>query len=176
MDLNECLFTRRSIRAFTPDPISAEEMQKIIEAAAAAPTGSNAQEWRFVTVQDPAMITVLRSFCPGVVGMPTGVIAICIDHSQYKGKKPTEEKILYMDMGAAMQNILLAAHDLGFGGCPIGSYHPEAVRTLLKLPEEWELTLLVVLGKPKFQPKAPPHKPLEQIWFQGPLKPEAGKE
>jgi nitroreductase len=54
-DLWEAMFTQRAIRYFKPDPVPADVIRKIIEAATQAPSGSNLQPWGFVVIQDAAM-------------------------------------------------------------------------------------------------------------------------
>ena len=54
--LLELLKTRRSIRKFKPDPVPKEQVEMILEAARWAPSGDNAQPWRFVVVTDPEKI------------------------------------------------------------------------------------------------------------------------
>jgi nitroreductase len=55
MDLREALYTTRAIRRFRPDPIPLEVQARILDAAIRAPNGGNAQAWRFVVVDDPAI-------------------------------------------------------------------------------------------------------------------------
>jgi nitroreductase len=71
----------------------------------------------------------------------------------------------YYDIGAALQNILLSAHELGLGGCAIGSFHPQGISSFLKLPEHIEPCLLVALGKPKVIPSEPRKRPLKEIYY-----------
>ena len=55
MDVYEALYTTRAMRRVRPDPIPAEVQAKILDAAIRAPTGGNAQSWRFMLVDDPAV-------------------------------------------------------------------------------------------------------------------------
>ena len=66
---------------------------------------------------------------------------------------------------AAVQNLLLAAHDAGLGACWVCAplYCPEAVRQALELPEDWEAQALVTLGYPA-QAKTPaPRRPMAEV-------------
>lgn len=165
MQTLEAIHTRRSIRAFTNDPLGEDDLQAIIQAAAAAPSGGNAQMWVFVSICEPKRIAALRAFCPGIIGMPAGVIVMCLDLKRRTAKAEGRLDVMpYFDLGAAMQNILLAAHELGLGGCPVGSFHAAALRAFLNLPDSVEPCLLVVLGKPKFTPPAPARRPLDEIY------------
>ena len=53
MDLHEALYTTRAMRRVTPDPIPQEVQARILDAAIRAPSGGNAQNWRFLLVDDP---------------------------------------------------------------------------------------------------------------------------
>jgi nitroreductase len=157
MQTLENIFSRRSVRAFTNQPISAEQMETIIKAGAAAPSGSNAQMWAFIAVRDAKRIKALRSLSPGVIGSPAAVVAALLE----KG-----DAVPYLDMGAAMQNMLLAANELGLGGCPVASFHHQAIISFLKLPEHLQPVLMIVMGFPKSVPQAPQKRPLSEIYFE----------
>ena len=166
MQTLEAIHSRRSIRAFTDDPVSDEDLETIIKAGAAAPSGGNAQMWVFVSVRDKKRIAALRALSPGIIGLPTAVVAMCLD----KGRQTTNPEsgmdvMQRYDIGAALQNISLAAHDIGLGSCAIGSFHPQAVSSFLKLPDNVEPCLLVVLGKPKVTPRGPRKRPIEEVYF-----------
>ena len=59
MDLNEALYTTRAMRRVKPDPIPEEAVKAMLDAAVRAPSGGNNQNWRFVTVTDPALKAAL---------------------------------------------------------------------------------------------------------------------
>lgn len=166
MQTLDAIHSRRSIRAFTADPVSDQDLQTIISAGAAAPSGGNAQMWAFISVREKKRIAALRALAPGIIGLPAAVVVMCLDNSRQTANP--EGKLGVMpryDIGAALQNILLAAHDVGLGGCAIGSFHSQAICSFLKLPENIEPCLLVVLGKPKVSPSAPRQRPIEEIHF-----------
>jgi len=177
MQTLEAIHTRRSIRAFTTDPISEDAMLTIVRAAAAAPSGGNAQMWAFIGIREPGRLASLRALCPGIIGKPAGVIVLCLDLRRRTAKPEGQLQVMpYFDIGAAMQNILLAAHDLGLGGCAVGSFHAKGLRAFLNLPEAVEPCLLVVLGRPKFIPASPPKRPLEEIYFSERYEADDGRE
>lgn len=166
MQTLEAIFTRRSIRSFTAESIPDEVLQTIIRAAAAAPSASNAQPWVFITVQNARRLAALRSLAPGIIGVPAAVVIMCLDQRlRRESSDDSFDSITLIDLGAALQNILLTAHDLGFGGCPIGSFHKQGVMAFLNLPEHIEPCLLVALGKPRVIPPAPKKRPIEEIHF-----------
>ena len=166
MDVWEAIQGRRSIRSYKPDPVPEDLIKKLIlEAGIWAPTGGNAQIWRFVVVTDPNRIRKMKMLAPGILGNPPVVIAVCQDlaESERKGSKLGVE-FGPMDTAVAAQNILLAAYDKGLGTCLIASFHPGAVQEVLHLPPRIVPQLLISLGYPQANPK-PPKRNTKVVWF-----------
>jgi nitroreductase len=166
MDLMEAMLTRRSVRQWTSEPVSDEQLEQLVEAAARAPSGGNTQPWAFVVIRDEARLKRLRAAAPGVAGRATAVVLICLDKQRADEEPGTAEyDMVHMTLGAAMQNLLLAAHGLGLGACAIGSFHLASLRSIVSLPPHLELKLLVALGYPVSQPAAPPLRPLSEVRY-----------
>ncbi len=163
MNTLEAIATRRSIRAFTTEPLTEEQMDAIIRAAAAAPSGGNSQMWAFVSIRDPRRLAALRAVSPGIIAVPAAIVVICLDCNRKATPEGDLDEMWGYDLGAAMQNILLAAHELGLGGCSIGSFNTAAVSALLNLPEGVEPKLLISLGRPRFVPAGPKKRPIEEV-------------
>jgi nitroreductase len=166
MDTLETIFTRRSVRAFTQEPVPGELLRQVLHATAASASGGNVQPWGFVLVQVPERVAALRSLSPGIIGQPTAVIAICLDSGRASrlGGAGGQE-MSWLDIGLATQNLLLAAHSLGLGACPIGSFHSQGVVTFLELPADVQPVLLVALGYPAIRPAPPGRRPLGNVCF-----------
>lgn len=169
MDTLEAIFSRRSVRAFTSDAISDQQMECLVKAGAAAPSGGNAQPRLFLTIRQPRRLASLRAIAPGIIDLPPAVIVLCLDKRRLPSNEANSPS-LYYDIGTSLENILLAAHATGLGACPVASFHPKALSILLDLPGDVEPCLLVVIGKPKFIPEAPHKHSLEQIYFQETFK------
>jgi nitroreductase len=136
----------------------------ILEAGIWAPTGSNAQTWRFVAVTDPNLVRKMKMIAPGILGgNPPVVIAVCQDFEESE-RKYIAEVIRLMDTAVAAQNILLAAYDQGLGTCLIASFHPGAVQEILHLPPSIVPQLLISLGYPQAKPQAPKRN-TKLVWF-----------
>ena len=69
-----------------------------------------------------------------------------------------------VDTTIALQNMILAAHSLGYGSCWIGSFDEEKVKELLHLPEEVKVICLTPVGVPAVQPEARPRKELGEVF------------
>jgi nitroreductase len=166
METLKAIHTRRSVRAFTAEPVPDNLLREVLKAAAASASGGNVQPWGFVLVQEPRRLQALRALAPGIIGEPTAVVAICLDRDRASHKSGLlGECIAWLDIGLATQNILLAAHDLGLGACPIGSFHQAAVALFLELPEQVQPVLLVALGYPAVRPTPPGRRPLDEVCF-----------
>jgi len=158
LETNRAIHERRSVRRYATTPIEEEVIVRLIDAATWAPSGGNAQTWRFVVIRDAERVRSLRMVSPGLPGPPPCVVAICQDvkAASQRGERLAAERLIYFDSAMAAQNLLLAAHDLGLGSCVVASFHSEAVRMLLRLPDHIEPILLVSLGWPLEEPEAPP--------------------
>ena len=166
MELMDALRTRRSVRRYTNEPVADEQLQRLVEAAAWAPTGGNTQPWAFVIVRSRQNLSRLRASAPGIIGAPTAVIAICLDRSRAGNEPGTSGYDCdVLGLGAAMQNLLLAAHAQGLGACAIASFHIPSVRSILALPQHLDPMLLIALGHAAGQPKPPRHRPMAEICF-----------
>jgi nitroreductase len=166
MELLEALRTRRSVRQWTSDPVPDEVLRELVEAAAQAPSGGNNQPWAFVIIREPGRLKRLRAASPGIAGRAAAVILICLDRNRGDETPGTSEyDMVHLSLGAAMQNLLLAAHDRGLGACAIGSFHHASLGSIVSLPPHLELKLLIALGYPVSQPDAPALRPLSEVCY-----------
>ncbi len=137
------------MRAFTAQRVEDSLLEPMLDAMLAAPSASNKQAWAFVAVRDPRTLRLLRAFSPGIIELPPLVVAACFDRSRAVGGSGGswwDEGMLCVAM--AVENLLLAAHCLGLGGCPSGSFRRGPVRRFLGLPDHLEPLLLVPIGHP----------------------------
>lgn len=136
MDAITAIMTRRSIRAYTPGPVSDEALDTALKAAMAAPSAGHCQPWHFVVIRDRATLEAIPSIHQYAKMAPEAALGIlvCADPSQekYKGFWP-------QDCAAATMNLLLALHAQALGAVWTG-IHPDgsreaAFRKLLGIPE-----------------------------------------
>jgi nitroreductase len=160
MDLYEAIHGRRSVRRYAPEAIDRAILDRIVDAAIWAPSGGNAQTWRFVLVTEPTRIAKLRTVSPGLLGAPPVVIAVCQDLGEARAKGSTlgETFLALADSAMAAQNLILAAYAEGLGTCVIASFHGKAIGRLLDLPDHVRAVLLVSLGRPAEAPSPPPRR------------------
>lgn len=155
----ELIRGRRSIRKFTPQKVSTQRIEELLEAARWAPSGSNAQPLRYFIITEKNTIEALKMVSPGLFGEPPAIIVMCFD----KDRIQTASEFHYVDLGTALQNLLLMAYAKGLGCCPIASFDAEAVAELLSLPTPIQPVLLVILGYPDEHPSPPRRLPLNEL-------------
>ena len=174
MEVLEAIRTRRSVRKYAPDPVPDELLRQVLEAARWAPSWANTQCWEIIVVRDPARKKALsellvpeRNPAKNAVATAPVVLAVCGRKGVsgfYKGQPVTEKgDWLMFDVALAVQNICLAAHALGLGTVIVGALDHAKASELLGLPEDMELVVLIPLGKPAHEPKAPPRKELSEF-------------
>ena len=143
--LMEVIMQRRSIRKYKNEPVPMDELIKLVEAARWGPSAGNSQPWEFLLINDEDMVSSLKAVSPGWLKPAPALIVVCIN-------KNRETEWSQIDVGAAMQNILLYAHTLRIGCCPIGSFAVETVKELLDIPQDLEPVLLITVGHPDEKP------------------------
>lgn len=166
MDAIEALLTRRSIRAFTSDPIPDGVLRDLLQAAMYAPSAGDEQPWRFVVITERALLHRVQSFHPYAAMMDEAPLAVlvCGDLRLEKHKD-----MWVQDCSAATQNLLLAAHAHGLGAVWLG-IHPirermDGCRRLLNLPEAVVPLALVPIGYPAEHPSQPRRFREERIHY-----------
>ena len=141
--------TRRVVRRMTAEPVDREQLITVLNAARWAPSGGNRRLHRFVAVQRPVTLRLLRMVSPGMVQHPTAVVVICIDGRRVaEYKVPPQNMVVMVDVGTALQTMLLAAHAIGLGAGPVMSFSKAAVPVILQLPDHLSPEALVCLGHP----------------------------
>jgi nitroreductase len=126
MTLVEAIKARRSIRKYKPDAINQDHIDALLEAAMLAPSAGGTRPWEFVVVRDRAILNSLMAVHPHASMLKEAPLAIVVC------AKPTKENAMLasffqQDCGAATENILLRAVELGLGTCWLGVY-PEQDR------------------------------------------------
>ena len=147
MDLFEAIRTRRSIRSFTDEPVSQEDMDRMLEAAMCAPSANNRQLWHFVVIRDREMlrkVAEVQPYAKMAAGAAAAVI-ICADLNEEK-----TPGFWVQDCSAATQNFMLAARALNIGTVWCG-LHPiedraRPFREIFHMPENIRPLSLIVLG------------------------------
>jgi nitroreductase len=147
------ILTRRSIRKYTGQTVTDEQVTELLRAAMSAPSAANQQPWRFVVIRSQEQRELIPRFHPHASMAPNAavVVAVCGDLREL----PLPERWV-QDCSAATQNLLLAAHDMGLGAVWLGVYpteeRVEGVRKLLALPDYIVPLSMVAIGYPAEHP------------------------
>ena len=144
------LFARRSIRRYTSEPVTDDQVETLLQAAMAAPSAVNHRPWHFVVVRDAATRAALAAAHP-YAKMVTQA-PVCIVPC---GDTTISPDFWVQDLSAATENILLAATGLGLGTVWCG-VHPRAdraaaIRQILGIPEGIVPLCLIAVGHPDEQ-------------------------
>jgi nitroreductase len=167
LDLFKAIKQRRSVRAYTREDVSEEEVKKLIEAARWAPSAGNIQPWRFVIVRDAEVKRKLAEAALNqtfIEEVPV-VIVVCADEARSSQGYGNRGATLYciQDTAVATQNILLAAYALGLGTCWVGAFREELVKKALNAPMNMRPVAIIPVGHAAERPRAPSRRSLEEI-------------
>jgi nitroreductase len=150
------IMTRTSVRAYQDRPIEDEKVEKMLQAAMAAPTAANKQPWKFIIIKDKNTLkTIADHFHTMTMAAHAPMaIVVCGDMSLTLDRDGRDYWI--EDTSAATENLLLAAHSMGLGAVWCGIY-PQMERVkylseLLKLPEYIVPLNVIPMGYPAEDP------------------------
>ena len=154
----ETIVGRRTIRKFKPDPVPRDLLARLIETARLAPSAANLQPLEFVVVDADG---------------PRAEVFPCLKWAAYiapagdprPGEEPAayvvtmvntkvREKMFEYDVGAAMENMILAARAEGVGSCWLLSIDRDRLRAVLGVPEAYRVDSVLALGYPAEEPAA----------------------
>ena len=150
MEFYEVIKTRRSIRSYKSEPVSEAVLDRILDAARIAPSGSNRQPWRFIVVRDPTVKAEVVKHCgnQAFIGEAPVIIVACGLDIGYNRGGWMEDKSVVMDVTIAFTQMILAARAEGLGTCWIGLFENESLKQLLGIPEEYNIAAVTPLGYP----------------------------
>ena len=152
----ETIMNRRSVRQFTPEKLTDQQIETLLRAGMAAPTGMNVQPWQFVVVTDTAVISALRTY-------PAPCLIVVCGETSFErrprdGGEPvkTENGNWTADCAAATENILLAAEAIGLGAVWTACYpYPDRLEPTIRtlgIPEGFMPYNIIVIGHPADNP------------------------
>lgn len=167
MELLEAIRKRTCTRSFKDKSVEKEKMDKILEAAVAAPNAGNEQSWEFIIIKDEEQRRNLWKKARGqsMISKAPVVIVACANLERAASRYGKRGRNLYsvQDCAAATENILLAAHGLGLGACWIGSFDEEGASEALGLPENVRPLTIIPIGHPAKVSEKPKRKPIEEV-------------
>ena len=155
MELKEALLNRRSIRKFTEEPVSEEDILELLHAGMSGPSACNKTPWEFYVITNPATLEKLRKAAR--FSKITAPLAIVVCGNLSKTLPLSFSSFWIQDCSAATENILLRVTDLGLGAVWCG-VHPmktaeKNVREALLLPEKIVPLNIIHIGHPTENPE-----------------------
>ena len=175
---DEIVQRRHSVRSFDSRPVPGEHIIAMCEAARLAPSACNSQTWRFIAVTDrerikrlckEGMMPVVRN--RWLLEAPLVIAGCCqLDIVANRiGTGITGTEYYQIDLGIAMEHIVLKATELGLGTCWVGWFNEGKVKDILGVPKRVRVPALIAVGYPSdpadLEPAERSRKPLRKILF-----------
>jgi len=168
MDALENIMTRRSIRNYTDQDISDEDLTRILKAGMSGPTCANTRSWTFIVVRERKTLEKMAAANGRAAdALKKAKVGILVCGDMERAFKPAPDYWI-IDGAIAAQNMILAAHALGIGSIWLGTY-PQMERVkgqikLFNLPESAIPHSIIAFGYPDLQasqnlPMPPPDAP-----------------
>jgi nitroreductase len=174
MELKEAIEQRRSIRKFTDEQVTDEQLKEVLEAARMAPSWANTQVWEFIIIREREMMERIAETYSETnparrcTENASALIVVCAKNGISgckEGKQVTKFNEWFMfDLGLAVQNLSLRAHELGLGTVIAGLFDHDRCGEMLSVPDGYEVVAAIPVGVPAVAgKKAPPRKELGEF-------------
>jgi nitroreductase len=154
----ETIIRRRTIRKFKPTPVPRELLARFVDAARLAPSAANLQPLEFVAIDDAALREAVFPCLKWAAYIaPAGDPRPGEEPSAYivaLANTAIREKMFEYDVGAAMENMILAALEEGVGSCWLLSIDRDKLRSVLGVPDGYRVDSVLALGYPAEDPTA----------------------
>jgi nitroreductase len=149
---------RRTIRRFKPEPVTRELLERLVDVGRLAPSAANLQPLEFIVVDETGLkAEVFPCLKWAAYIAPAGDPKPGEEPAAYivtLANTKVREKMFEYDIGAAMENMLLAALAEGVGSCWLLSIDRDKLRAVLGVPEDYRVDSVLALGYPAEEPTA----------------------
>lgn len=143
----DSILARRSIRSFLDKPVAHDKIDRMLKAAMAAPSACNLQPWTFIVIDEPEALAKLKETTEqGKYNAPLAIV-ICGTNSHI----PWGGQSWMQDCGAAAQNMMLAANELGLASVWIGGFDHAALAQAVNLPDDVSPMCVIEFGYPAYE-------------------------
>ena len=171
--MSDLIRARRSIRRYHDRPVPPEQIERLLDCATRAPSSHNRQPWRFAVITTAAVkaqladrmgerlkadrlrdaervLEIDRDVSRSRERITSAPVVIIVCLSSIDLDEARERAMALQSVAAAIENLLLAAHEAGLGACWMAAplYCPDVVRKVLRLPDAWEAQALITVGYP----------------------------
>ena len=165
MNFLELALTRFSVRDFTSEHVSEDQLNYILECARLAPSAVNFQPWHFYVCRTGESLEKVQQ-CYNREWLKTAplVLIACIRHDQEWVRKMDGHPHGIVDIAIAAEHICLATAEQGLGSCWVCNFDAVLCKELFNLPENEEAAVLIPIGTPKdATPTEKKRKAMEEI-------------
>jgi len=168
MDIEDAIYKRRTIRRFKNESIPLEILKKLIDFARVAPMGNNIQSLEYIIIIDPNNCNKLFPLLKWARALPEN------ERKPEAGRRPMAYIIILinteikqnadLEIGGAVENILLGALNYGLGSCWMGSIDRKKIRALFKIPNNYEIKNVISVGYPDEESNIEPYNGSFKYW------------
>jgi len=143
----EEIMKRRSGRSFSNKPVSDEMLNSILEAARWAPSCSNTQAWNFIVLRNPEVLEEAHEALSGGNAYAKAAPIMILVAAKVDGGCPAHNLPYFaMDVGLAVQNMLLQTVHLGLMGHPTAGWNEAQLKEITGIPDEYRIVTVVFIG------------------------------
>lgn len=171
MEFKKAAEKRRSVRSFKQKSIPKEEIEEIVEIGHMAPSAGNRQARDFILIseEEQKQGLVENAYDQSFIAEAPWVVVVCANQKRSRERYGERGKNLYslQDATAAVENMLLAVVDKGYGAVWIGAFEEEKVADQLNVPREARPIALVPIGHPDKVPTEPKKMDVEELIHEG---------
>lgn len=147
METLEAIEKRHSVRDFLSKKVENEKLIAILDAAIRAPSGMNRQPWHFLVLTEEESrkkaLSANSTYNRWMNNAPA-IIVVLADSSAFYGRE--EQKMYLLDLGLAIENLLIAATELGLGACITIGFSAEKLQNSLEIPKRYIPVAVVPVG------------------------------
>ncbi len=170
MEFKELIKLRQSDRAYQNKAVEKEKIELVLEAGRLSPSANNAQGWTFVVVDDAELKNrvagCMYRMGGAFVQQAPVIIAVVAEKPLFMSRLGSAMKKIdftSLDMGIVAAHICLQAADIGLGTCMLESFDEKKVKTVLNIPDNRRVALLIALGYSVDAPREKKRKKTEEI-------------
>ena len=144
MNFLELAKKRYSVRSYTPQKVEKEKLDKILQAAHAAPTAANLQPVRLIAVQSKEGLEKIGK-AANIYGAPLAVI-VCADHNKAWVRPFDKKQTADIDASILTDHMMLEAAELGLGSVWVCYFKPDIIKKEFELPGNLEPINILAIG------------------------------
>ncbi len=163
--LMDIIEARRSVRSYKSREIEDDKLNYILDAFRLAPSAKNLQPWKLVVAKNKKIIKDLAIACNNQTFLEEApvLIAACANEQEAYGRMGGYMNSYPVDIGLALEHLVLAATEQGLGTCWIGAFKEQLVKDILGIPEEVKVVALTPVGYPSREASRRGRKPMDEI-------------